>query len=53
MQNVKGTYDFFEKEQALRRKVQTVLQEVFEMFDFDGMETTVLNELELLSAWNR
>ncbi|ULL18599.1 histidine--tRNA ligase [Paenibacillus sp. H1-7] len=50
MQNVKGTYDFFGKEQALRKKVQSTLQEVFELYDFDGMESTVLNELELLTS---
>ncbi|AIQ66144.1 histidyl-tRNA synthetase [Paenibacillus stellifer] len=50
MQNVKGTYDFFGKEQALRRKVQTTLQEVFERYDFDSMDTTILNELELLTS---
>jgi len=50
MQNVKGTYDFFGKEQALRKRVRSVLQEVFEQFDFDEMESTVLNELELLTS---
>ncbi|WP_028551422.1 histidine--tRNA ligase [Paenibacillus sp. UNC451MF] len=50
MQNVKGTYDFFGKEQALRKKVQTVLQEVFELYDFDEMDSTILNELDLLTS---
>lgn len=50
MQNVKGTYDFFGKEQAFRKKVQSVLQEVFELYDFDGMDSTILNELDLLTS---
>ncbi|MBP1994893.1 histidine--tRNA ligase [Paenibacillus eucommiae] len=50
MQNVKGTYDFFGKEQALRKKVQTTLQEVFELYDFDEMSSTLLNELDLLAS---
>ncbi|MBP1963365.1 histidine--tRNA ligase [Paenibacillus aceris] len=50
MQNVKGTYDFFGKEQAIRKKVQSVLQEVFELYDFDGMDSTILTELDLLTS---
>lgn len=50
MQNVKGTYDFFGKEQVLRKNVQTALQEVFELYDFDGMDSTILNELDLLAS---
>jgi histidyl-tRNA synthetase len=50
MQNVKGTYDYFGREQAIRKKVQTVLQNVFELYDFEGMDSTILNELDLLSS---
>ncbi|WP_435169385.1 histidine--tRNA ligase [Paenibacillus glycanilyticus] len=50
MQNVKGTYDFFGKEQAVRQKVRGVLQEVFELYDFESMESTVLHELDLLTS---
>lgn len=50
MQNVKGTYDYFGKEQAIRKNVQDTLQEVFELYDFDGMDTTILTELDLLSS---
>ncbi|ACS99611.1 histidine--tRNA ligase [Paenibacillus sp. JDR-2] len=50
MQNVKGTYDFFGKEQAVRQKVRSVLQEVFELYDYESMESTVLHELELLTS---
>nr|WP_237690884.1 ATP phosphoribosyltransferase regulatory subunit [Paenibacillus caui] len=50
VQNVKGTYDFFGKEQSLRKKVQSTLQEVFELYDFDGMDSTILNELDLLTS---
>ncbi|NRF96275.1 hypothetical protein HQN89_36525, partial [Paenibacillus frigoriresistens] len=42
VQNVKGTYDFFGKEQSLRKRVQSTLQEVFELYDFDGMDSTIL-----------
>ncbi|RJE87789.1 histidine--tRNA ligase [Paenibacillus sp. 1011MAR3C5] len=50
MQNVKGTYDFIGPNQALRKKVQDVLAELFELYDFKGMETAVLNELDLLAS---
>jgi len=50
VQNVKGTYDFMGMEQALRRKVQTTLQEVFELYDFESMDSTILNELDLLTS---
>ncbi|WP_339217897.1 histidine--tRNA ligase [Paenibacillus sp. FSL W7-1332] len=50
MQNVKGTYDYFGQEQAIRRKVQSTLREVFECYDYAEMETTILNESELLSS---
>lgn len=48
MQNVKGTFDYLGKEQALRRKVQAELEELFALYDYGSMETPVLNELELL-----
>lgn len=50
MQNVKGTYDFFGKEQAIRRKVETTLRQLFEGYDFDEMSSTILNELDLLAS---
>ncbi len=50
MQNVKGTYDFFGKEQAVRRKVETTLRQLFEAYDFDEMNSTILNELDLLAS---
>ncbi|WP_341806365.1 histidine--tRNA ligase [Paenibacillus castaneae] len=50
LQNVKGTYDFFGKEQALRRKVQRTLREAFELYDFDEMDSTIINELEFLTS---
>ena len=50
MQNVKGTYDFFGMEQAIRKKVQDILQEVFELYDFSSMDSTILNELDLLTS---
>lgn len=50
MQNVKGTYDYFGKEQAIRKNVQATLQKVFELYDFEGMDNTILNELDLLTS---
>lgn len=50
MQNVKGTYDFLGTTQAIRKRVQDILQEVFELYDFDGMDTTILNERDLLTS---
>jgi len=50
MQNVKGTYDFWGQEQALRHNIQATLQNVFELYDFEGTNTTMLNELELLTS---
>ncbi|CAM4333988.1 histidine--tRNA ligase [Paenibacillus typhae] len=50
MQNIKGTYDYFGREQAVRQKVQTVLRGLFELYAFEPMETTLLNELELLTS---
>ncbi|MEK4853275.1 histidine--tRNA ligase [Paenibacillus sp. FSL H7-0756] len=50
MQNIKGTYDYFGREQAIRQKVRTTLQKLFELYGFESMDTTMLNELELLTS---
>lgn len=50
MQNIKGTYDYFGKEQALRKNIQNTLEDLFELYDFESMDTTLLNELELLTS---
>ncbi|MCR8644303.1 ATP phosphoribosyltransferase regulatory subunit [Paenibacillus sp. N1-5-1-14] len=50
MQNVKGTYDYYGKDQAIRKKVQATLQEVFEVYDYDEMSSTILSELDLLAS---
>ena len=50
MQNVKGTYDYLGQEQALRKTIQSTLEDLFELYDFDGMDTTILNEMELLTS---
>ncbi|UVI27568.1 histidine--tRNA ligase [Paenibacillus spongiae] len=50
MQNVKGTFDYWGSEQALRGKVRRELEEMFELYDFDAMETPILNEQELLAS---
>ncbi|RXZ80867.1 histidine--tRNA ligase [Paenibacillaceae bacterium] len=50
MQNVKGTYDFLGEDQSLRRAIRSVLEEVFALYDFNETDSTVLNELELLTS---
>jgi histidyl-tRNA synthetase len=50
MQNIKGIYDYFGREQAIRQNVRTTLQELFELYGFESMDTTLLNELELLTS---
>jgi histidyl-tRNA synthetase len=50
MQNIKGTYDYFGREQAIRQNVRATLQELFEVYGFESMDTTLLNELELLTS---
>ncbi|WP_054026123.1 histidine--tRNA ligase [Bacillus sp. FJAT-28004] len=50
MQNVKGTYDYYGREQALRRKIQETLREKFELYDFDEMVTTELTDLAFLTS---
>ncbi|TCZ80154.1 histidine--tRNA ligase [Paenibacillus albiflavus] len=50
MQNVKGTFDFWGEEQALRNKVQSELRKLFELYDYDAMETPMLNELSLMTS---
>ncbi|WNS46237.1 histidine--tRNA ligase [Paenibacillus sp. MMS20-IR301] len=50
MQNIKGTYDYFGREQAIRQNVRATLQELFELYGFESMDTALLNELELLTS---
>lgn len=50
MQNVKGTFDYWGTEQALRQKVQRELEQLFTIYDFDSMETPMLNEQSLLAS---
>lgn len=50
MQNVKGNYDFFGPEQAARQHVQDVLRNLFELYRFEAMESTILHELDVLAS---
>ena len=50
MQNVKGTNDYFGQEQAVRKQVRNVLENTFERYDFEEMDSAILNELELLAS---
>ncbi|RAV01747.1 histidine--tRNA ligase [Paenibacillus sp. YN15] len=50
MQNVKGTADYVGSVEQLRGQVREWLTELFRIYDFAPMETTVLNEMELLEA---
>jgi histidyl-tRNA synthetase len=50
VQNVKGTADFTGKDQQVRTRIQVVLEDVFSTYDFERMDTTILNEMELLAS---
>lgn len=50
MQNVKGTMDYVGIGEQMRRQVRLWLEELFRIYDFAPMETTVLCEMELLEA---
>ncbi len=50
MQNVKGTADFVGSKELERKQVREWLTELFRIYDFAPMETTMLNEMELLEA---
>ncbi|NEW06566.1 histidine--tRNA ligase [Paenibacillus sp. SYP-B3998] len=50
MQNVKGTNDYWGEEQALRQKVEAILKNMFGVYDYDAMETPILNEADLLTS---
>jgi histidyl-tRNA synthetase len=50
MQNVKGTADFVGSTELERKQVREWLTELFRIYDFAPMETTMLNEVELLEA---
>jgi histidyl-tRNA synthetase len=50
MQNVKGTYDYMGKEQVMRQMVRAELEGLFRLYDYDGMETPILNERSLLAS---
>ncbi|NBD23248.1 histidine--tRNA ligase [Paenibacillus glycinis] len=50
MQNVKGTNDYFGQEQAARKQVRSALEDVFGLYDFEEMDSAILNELELLTS---
>lgn len=50
LQNVKGTSDFWGAKQTLRKKVQTDLERLFGLYDFEPMETPVLNEQSLMAS---
>ncbi|CAG7632847.1 Histidine--tRNA ligase [Paenibacillus solanacearum] len=50
MQNVKGTFDYWGTEQAVRKKVQDTLARLFVLYDYGAMETPVLNEQSLLAS---
>ncbi|PYI57353.1 histidine--tRNA ligase [Paenibacillus flagellatus] len=50
MGNVKGTTDYRGEEQRLRNRIRGVLERQFALYDFEPMETPVLNERTLLTS---
>nr|WP_114380618.1 histidine--tRNA ligase [Paenibacillus prosopidis] len=50
MQNLKGTNDYVGKEQALRKRVQAALRDMFELYDFEDVDTAIVNELDFLTS---
>ncbi|RKN74178.1 histidine--tRNA ligase [Paenibacillus ginsengarvi] len=50
MQNVKGTSAYRAEEQQLRNKIRSVLERQFALYDFEPVETPILNEQSLLAS---
>ncbi|MBD2865694.1 histidine--tRNA ligase [Paenibacillus oceani] len=50
MQNVKGTFDYRGEEQRLRNRIRSVLEDRFALYDFEPMETAIVNECSLLAS---
>ncbi|QKS46447.1 histidine--tRNA ligase [Paenibacillus cellulosilyticus] len=50
MSNVKGTVDYYGVEQAQRSRMIRQMEELFTLYDYEAIETTILNEMELLTA---
>ncbi|TMV45391.1 histidine--tRNA ligase [Paenibacillus mesophilus] len=50
MQNVKGTFDFRAGEQKLRNRIRAALERQFALYDFEPLETPILNEQSLLGS---
>jgi histidyl-tRNA synthetase len=46
----RGTRDYFRKDQQIRKEIRQTLQEVFELYGFEEMESSVLNNYDILSA---
>ncbi|GMK41135.1 histidine--tRNA ligase 1 [Paenibacillus sp. CCS19] len=50
MSNVKGTTDYYGVEQAERSRMIRQMEELFALYDYEGIETAILNDKELLTA---
>ncbi len=50
MKNVRGTYDYLPNEQLMRNQVLGVLQEAFECYGFNPIETPILCMQEVLTS---
>lgn len=46
----RGTRDYWGKEQQIRKKIRQTLQEVFELYGFEELESSVLNNYDIMSA---
>lgn len=50
LMNVKGTKDFFPEEQVIRNNIIKTLQEVFEIYGYQPLETPTLCYLDILAS---
>lgn len=50
LRNVKGSYDYLPTEQLIRKQIIQTLEEVFERYCFQPVETPVLNYYDLLAS---
>ncbi|MGI5842444.1 MAG: histidine--tRNA ligase [Christensenellales bacterium] len=50
MRNLKGTFDFLPKEQRIRNKIISTLQQVFELYGYQPVETPILCHYDVLAS---
>ena len=50
IQNVKGGYDFFPKEQRIRNYINGILKDTFERYGYQPIETPILCYFDMLAG---